>query len=379
MFRSSKSWRVLAVTAAAALALSACGSDDSDGSSSGDGGDAASYTLAFLGPQTGDAGNLGINISNGAQLAVDEFNAAHDDIKVDLKIFDSQGNPDQATPLAQEIIGNDAIIGVVGPAFSGESASTGPAFNEAGLVTVSASATNPDLTKNGWTTFHRVLGTDAVQAPAAAKLITGTIGAKKVFIVDDAQEYSVGIADGVKAALGSAVVGTDEGQKGQKDWSATVTKIKDSGADAVFYGGYYTEAGLLKKAIDDAGLDISFVSGDGSLDPGFIESAGGATDKVWLTCPCFSTAQGDFAEKYKAKFNTDPGTYSPEAYDAASVLLNGIAAGKTDRASLLDYVNAYDEDGLTKHIKFDNGEVSDQAVYSYTVDGGKISEPTPID
>src|SRR5262249_15636870 len=152
------------------------------------------------------------------------------------------------------------IIGVLGPTFSGESDATGAAFNEAGLGTVSGSATNPDLTKNGWTTVHRILANHSVQAPAAAKYIKDTLGAKKVCVVDDASDYGAGIAEGVNTGLGPLVVDTDTVQQKQTDFSATVTKVKSSGADTLFYGGYYPEAGLLVKQLRAGGWNGYFVS-----------------------------------------------------------------------------------------------------------------------
>ena len=101
------------------------------------------------------------------------------------------------------------IIGIVGPAFSGESKAADPAFNEAGLATITPSATNPALAKNGWKTFFRALGNDATQGPAAAKYIKEDLKATKVFVIDDASEYGKGLADIVKSDLGPMVIGTD--------------------------------------------------------------------------------------------------------------------------------------------------------------------------
>jgi branched-chain amino acid transport system substrate-binding protein len=372
--------RLGAVAAVAALALSACGTTDSGsgGDSTGDAKAACDLKIAYVGPLTGDYANLGLNMSGGVKLALDEYNAEHADCKVTLQEFDSQGDPEKATPLATSIVQDAKIIGVVGPSFSGETEATGPTFAEAGLVTVSASATNPNLSTNGWDTFHRVLGNDATQAPAAAKFISN-MGATKVFVVDDASEYGKGIADGVREALGDAVIGNDTVQQKQTDFSATVTKVKASGATAMFYGGYYPEAGLMAKQLKNGGWDGMFVSGDGSLDPGFVESAGDAGNGAYLTCPCAPNPEA-FSADFKALNNADPGTYSAEAYDSANVLLQGIADGKTDRAALLEWVNAYDVAGLTKQIKFDEGgEVAGVTVYAYKVDGGVILPGEPIE
>ena len=376
MIRSSKTWRIAAAAVATGLALTACGTTDSTDNTDSASGENCDVNLAFLGPETGDYANLGLNIVNGAKVALDEF-SKESDCKVEIKDFDSQGNPEKATPLATQIINDDSIVGVIGPTFSGETDATGAAFAEAGLVTVSASATNPDLSQNGWDTFHRLLGNDATQAPAAAKYIKETLGAKKVFVVDDASEYGKYIADGVASELGDLVVDTDTVQQKQTDFGPTVTKIKASGADALWYGGYYTEAGLLVKQLRAAGWKGTFLSGDGSNDPGFVEAAGAAAaEGAILTCPC-APSTDDFIAKYTEVNNTEPGTYSAEGYDAATVLLQGIEDGNTDRETLLDWVNNYDEEGLTKHIKWDeSGEVSEVVIYAYKVTDGKIAVDT---
>ena len=382
MIRTNLNWRIAAAAVAAGLTLAACGttsdssndaSGDSGGSGGGGGGGCSPATLAFLGPTTGPYANLGINIIDGAKVALEEFKKDHPDCKVDLKTFDSQGDPKQATPLALQMVKDDSIIGVIGPTFSGESDATGDAFNEAGLVTVSASATNPALTTHGWTTFHRILGNDNVQGPPAADYIKTGLNAKKVMVVDDASEYGKGLADIVKQKLGSLVTSSDTVQQGQTDFSATVTKAKSSGTDVLFYGGYYPEAGLFVKQLRAGGYTGTFVSGDGTKDPGFLQAAGAkAAEGAILTCPCVASDKS-FTQKYTSLNNQDPGTYSPEAYDVANIFLQGIVEGNTDRQSMLDWVNSYDADGITKHLAFDKtGEIRKPVIWVYKVANGKI-------
>lgn len=387
-------WRSLAAVAAASLALTACGTtadddpggDDTGGDDTETGGDPAAggepacgLDIAYVGPLTGPYANLGINIQNGAELAVQEFTEANADCAVELVPFDSQGDPAVATPLVTEIIGNEDIVGVVGPTFSGETDATGAAFAEAGLVTVSPSATNPELSANGWDTFHRLLGNDATQAPAAAAYMRDTLGAEQIMVIDDASEYGAGLAAGITEDLGDLVVGTETVQQGQTDFSATVTAVTASGADAVYFAGYYAEAGLLASQLQTGGFEGTFLSGDGSLDPGFVEGAGAAGDGAILTCPC-APATGEFATAYEELAGSAPGTYSAEGYDAANVLLQGLLAGNGDRESMLEWVNNYNEEGITKQIQFDEtGEVAEVVVYAYTVEGGEIQPGEPIE
>jgi branched-chain amino acid transport system substrate-binding protein len=208
------------------------------------------------------------------------------------------------------------------------------------------------------------------------------IKADKVAVVDDGSEYGAGLAAIVKQSLGSQVVATDTVATKQTDFGPTVTKIKSSGAKVFFYGGYYPEAGLLRKQLTEAGgQDITMVSADGVKDDGFMKAAGTSADGTILTCPCLppSKTAGTFAADYKAAFGEDAGTYSAESFDSAQVFLDGIDAGKTSRSAMNDWVNAYDKDGVSKHIKFDStGEVSDKKVWAYKVTGGKILEDQEV-
>ncbi len=377
--RSTRLGKIAAASAAVVLFAAGCGGGDEDEPTTGEttgggGGEAAcDLALAFFGALTGDAANLGIQIRNGAELAVNQYNEEAE-CPVTLEQLDSQGSPDQAPALAQEAINNEAVVGIIGPAFSGESAAANPLFEEAILPIITASATNPDLA--GPDIFHRMLANDGVQGPAVATYIRDIAQATKIFVVDDSSEYGLGLADIVRQDLGDLVVGNDAVQAGQTDFSATITAIRSSGADLVFFGGYYTEAGLLTAQMRDAGLDITFVSGDGSKDPGYVEAAGAeAAEGAILTCPCFppEQASGTFFDDYQAEYGELPGTYAAEAFDAANVFLQGIAEGISTREDMLTWVNDYDQEGVTKQIKFaEDGEIEALSVWAYTVKAGEV-------
>jgi branched-chain amino acid transport system substrate-binding protein len=376
---SSSSSGGATTTAASAATTTASGGAATTAASGGAvimpiGAKCSGLALAFFGAYTGENSGLGIPIYDGAKLAIDQFNAANPDCKVDYKKFDSQGSPDQAPQLARSIVGDASIVGVVGPAFSGESKNADPIFNEAVLPIVTPSATNATLQDNGWSIFHRMLANDAVQGPGIAKYISDTVKAKKVYVIDDASEYGKGLADQVKSALGATVVGSDTIDTKATDYSGTVTKVKSSGADAVFFGGYYAQAGPLSKQLRDGGVTTAqLVFGDGVKADDYVQLAGTGGDGAIITCPC-APSPTEFADAYKKAFNTDPTTYSPEAYDSALALLSAIAAGKVTRADINTYLKTIDVPGLTKQIKFDDkGEVTVKATYIYKVEGGKIT------
>ena len=163
----------------------------------------------------------------------------------------------------------------------------------------------------------------------------------------------------------------------------SLTQVKAANVDVVFYGGYYSDAGRLKKQLSDAGVDAKFVSGDGSLDNGFVTASGAAGGEgALLTCPCKWATEsapgklGAFAKKYKAEIKKDPGTYSTEGYDAVKMLVAAVEEGKTTRAQLLEYVESLDSyEGIGKTIEFEaNGNVKGGDVFVYEVKAGKITE-----
>jgi branched-chain amino acid transport system substrate-binding protein len=374
---TNKIIRSLAVLAAAGLALTACGSSDSSSTAAG-GGSCGNYNIAFMGATTGPAAALGLNMVGGIKLALDEYNKAHADCKVGIKVFDSQGDPTKATPLATKIIQDTSIVGLVGPGFSGESLATGKTFFQAGLPSISPSATNATITQQGWSTWHRVIGNDSIQGAADVKYMEDTANAKKIYLIHDDQDYSVGLAGFVKTALGSAMVGEDAVQQNDTDFSATVTKVTAASPDAVFYAGYYPEGGLLCKQLRQAGYKGLFMSGDGSEDVHFVSTAGAsAAEGAVLSAPA-APAPDSFNAKYKAVNGSDSGLYSTQSYDATKIFLDGIDAGKTSHADMNAFIGSVDETGVSGPIKFDeNGDISAQTIYAYKVTGGKLDTANP--
>jgi len=382
--RRAYSRGLLAAAAASALFLSACGGNNSDsGSSSGGGTTGGTVTIGFMGAQTGPNAQLGINISNGVELALEQHNAKSGVTQVKLIKYDTQGDPTQATNQAKKAL-TDKVVGVVGPAFSGESKTAVPILDEAGIPNVSPSATAVSLAANGWKTWHRVLANDDVQGPGDADFMAKTLSAKNVAVIDDQSEYGKGLADAVRKQLatdGVKVAVNDSINPDASSYSSTVNKVKPANADAIFFGGYYSAAGKLIKQLRDGGVQGTFMSGDGSLDAQVISAAGGtAANGALLSCTC-SSAVGStdptvqkFATDYKAKFNVDPATYSAEGFDATNVFLQAIDAGKTSLSDINDFVTKIDFKGVSKQIKFtDTGELSGNLLFITEVKDGKLS------
>ncbi len=369
---------IVALVAGAA----ACNSNKSTtGSSSGS--KNCGFEIAYFGALTGSSANLGVNIEQGAELAVDQYNDKNGANCISIKKFDSQGSPDVAPGLARSLVTDNKILGIVGPPFSGESEAADPIFDSAGIPLITPSATRVSLSSHGWKVFHRAVANDGSQGPAAANYIKSVLNATKVFVADDQSAYGAGLADAVKQTLGSAVVGTDKtaADGKQTDFSATVQKVVSSGATVFFYGGYYQNAGLLRKQLTAAGWKGTQVGGDGVDDPGFAKAAGNdAAAGSIVTCPCSpaSKAGGTFVADYKKKWNVDAGTYSDVAYDAANMFLKGIDAGNTTPDKMNAFVNSLTYTGVANTYKFTStGELDPQYIKVWAFKFGADGTDSP--
>jgi branched-chain amino acid transport system substrate-binding protein len=397
--------RAGALVAVGVLALSACAGSSSKAGGSSGGGTSSSTTSAagssssssaagggnkpvvnigVQGPLSGDNQALGLNIEWGVKLAVNQANAKGDlPFTLAVKEADDQGDQSKGADAAQLMIQDQKTLGVVGPAFSGPTAASGKLYADANLVAVSPSATRPSLTSSGYKTFYRVVANDSVQGPAAADYMAKVLKATKVFVVDDKSQYGTGLSGTIVAQLkkDNVEVVQDSAPAKTQDYSPIASKVASSGAQAMYYAGYYSDAGVFAKALKSAGYTGKMIAGDGSKDPNFITTAGAEAADGWqFSCPCLDAGKdpkyADFAAGYKKLANAEPGTYSIEGYDAANTIisvLKGLGATPT-RQQVADAMGKVDYQGLSKEIKFTpTGDIAGNSIYAYEIKSGAIS------
>ena len=338
--------------------------------------------IAYQGPLTGADAALGINALNGVKFALKKFLQANPKVNVDPAVYevDDQGDPAVAGPIAPKVAQDSCVVALVGPSFSGASKVSLPVYLSAGLPMITPSATNPTLYDFGKQIFHRAVLTDDYQGPALARLVTNNVKNSKVFLINDASDYSVGLAKTAIFTLGSKLVGKDTTPAGTTDFAATIAKIKKSKANAVIYTGYFSQAALFVKQLRDSGSKVVFAAGDGVLDNQFLSLARKAAEGVLLSAPAIpmETASPKLAAEM-TKAGWAPGVYTTESYDAASFFLEAIKAGNKDRASINKYISTKSFKGLSKTLKFDSqGEVSGVDVNGFVVKNGKIVLLGPI-
>lgn len=360
-----------------------CGGDASPG---GTGTGSETLVLAFMGPLTGDGASIGRHILNGAQLAIDEAAASRTlPVRLELKPFDTQLDPAQARTLADRILEDDRIVGVIGPVASGEVKAVAPTFEQAGVPIVTPSASNTELARQGWKVFHRIVANDDVQSAELARYISGHLKATRLAIIHDNTEYGNGLAVLTKSSLEARGVSVDIfdaiDPKGT-DYSAVVNSVRARQSPVVFYAGLYNEAGRLVRQLRDAGVTATFLSGDGSKDPAIAAGGGSATEGVMVTCACADPSVADdpkaraFTGAYTARFGQPPGTYAAEAYDAANLFIGAVRRGARTTTDVLAAIGPDMEvfEGLTKPITFTaSGEIATSTVYVYTFTDGRFT------
>ncbi len=345
--------------------------------------------IAFFAPLTGVAASLGQEQLAMARLAVDDFNTSMAGFHATMVEEDTDITPDKAVPVCQKDADDKSIVAVVGPSGSGQVEACAQILEDAGLVHVSPSATRPSLSQGGYKTFFRVVPNDDAQGRDDANYIAKTIGAKKVYVVDDQESYGTNLADTVDKILKDAGVTTERASVAQtdNDLSALVTKIKAFGAEVVFFAGQVSEQGaLMAKQLKEQGVNIPVFGGDGFYSQkGYIDSAGGATEGSYA-----SVFFPDIRQKPEAagvvaaadKAFPTWGNFGAATYVAVTVVLeasaNASKAGHLDRAGVLDAVAKTDTTVFGLPIKFESaGEVVGASFVISQVKGGKFVQVFP--
>ncbi|MEV0181363.1 branched-chain amino acid ABC transporter substrate-binding protein [Streptomyces sp. NPDC050625] len=390
---------ITAALAAGALTLTACGSRDSGdkGSDSGNGG--TTVVIGVDAPLTGDLSALGLGIKNSADLAAKQANKKNFVKGVTFKVeaLDDQAQPSSGQSNASKFVSENDVLGVVGPLNSSVAQSMQKVFDDAKLVEVSPANTNPALTQgDNWQktktrpykSYFRTATTDAIQGPFAAQYIYNKAKKTKVFVIDDKKTYGAGLAATFTSEfkkLGGKVVGTEHINPDTKDFSAVATKVKNSGADVVYYGGEYPQAGPLSKQIKSAGAKIPVAGGDGIYADDFIKLAGtsGTGDlatSVGAPVETLPSAK-EFVANYKAGgYSEAYGAYGGYSYDSTWAIIEAVKKVVDDnggklpsdaRAKITAAVQNVSFDGVTGKVSFDEyGDATNKQLTVYSVEGG---------
>ncbi|MFE4973171.1 ABC transporter substrate-binding protein [Kitasatospora sp. NPDC056651] len=389
---------VVSIAVIGALTLSACGSRGEK--KSGDGGNADSGTTTVVigvdAPLSGDLSALGLGIRNSVDLAIKQANDTKEvpGVKFEIKALDDTGKPAPGQQNATQLVGDAKVLGVVGPLNTSVAQSMQQIFDDAKLVEVSPANTGVDLTqgekwasgvkKRPFQSYFRTAATDAVQGPFAAQFLYNDAKKTKVFLIDDQKAYGAGLAATFKGEftkLGGTLAGEEHVNPDDRDFAAIVTKVRSSGAEAVYYGGEYPAAGPLSLQLKEAGVAIPLMGGDGMQSGDYLKlnpkSQGDFATAVGLPIESLDTAKKFIDDYKKAGYKDAYETYGGYSYDSAWAIIQAVKAAKAagkdlTRVNVRDAVQKVSFSGVTGTVSFDEfGDTTNKQLTVYTAKDGK--------
>jgi len=353
--------------------------------------------LPFTGADAADAAN----IRDGALMAIDEINSAggiagqimiQPLLKDDGTVAAGQYDPAQAATNTKQFVADPDVVAVVGPQMSGSGKAMAPIASDAGLMLITPSSTNPDITDpnfasqyrpNGKAIYFRTVTTDAFQGPYMANYAAEALGIRSVYILDDTGAYGEGIAnafEGQAKAKGINVLGHDKLNPKESDYTTVLTKIKAMNPDALYYGGVQQAAVKLAKQAADVMPNVPKLGGDGVYSVSFPQEAGQAAENWYATIAAPDTIDEpqaqDWVARYQSRFGASPQDYALTAYDAVLVIDDTIKRLLNDgmpitRDNVRDYAQQTNLPTLQGTISFDdNGDLKEKIISVFQVKDG---------
>lgn len=354
----------LVITVLMLVLLAACGgngteTESGDNSKNTDG--PVSAKIGVISYLTGPGAAYGEAITNGFKLALEEINEKGE-VKIELVIEDSAGKQDQALTVAQKLMSDDDIIGLLGPTLSTEMNVVAPEADLNGIPIMGTSTTAMGIPQIGEYVFRNSIP-ESLAIPAALEKAVNKYGAKKVAILygnDDL--FTQSGFDTMKEEaenMGLEILTIETFQKGQSDYNAQLTKIKNLNPDLILASALYNEGAVIMDQARKMGIDVPFVGGNGFNSPQVIEIAGDASEGLIVATPWFGDKDEakvqDFVTKYEAEYGKKPDQFAAQAYDALYIMAEGLKnAGEADRDALRDALaEIKDLDGVLGKFSFD--------------------------
>ncbi|ARB31784.1 branched-chain amino acid ABC transporter substrate-binding protein [Pseudomonas tolaasii] len=343
----------------------------------------ADVKIGVAGPMTGANAAFGEQYMKGAQAAADVINKAGgiNGEQIKLVAGDDACEPKQAVAVANRLADQDKVIGVVGHFCSSNTIPASEVYDEAGIIMITPGSTNPQVTERGLGAVFRMCGRDDQQGIVAGDYIVDVLKGKKVAVINDKDTYGKGLADATAAQLTKRGVKPvlEEGlTRGEKDFSALVTKIRSTGADVVYFGGLHPEAGPLVRQIREAGLkDVKFMSDDGVVTDELVATAGGAqyVDGVYMTFgadPRLLPDSKAVVEQFR-KAGVEPEGYTLYAYASIQALAAGFNGSKSNKGEdAAKWLKAHPVKTVMGEKAWDTKgdlKISDYVVYQWDANG----------
>src|SRR5579862_763722 len=296
---------------------------------------AAQVKFGVGGPITGANAATGAQMKNGVDQAVTDINAAGGIFgkKITAEFGDDVSDPKQGVSVANKFAG-DGVKYVIGHYNSGVTIPASEVYQENGILQITPASTNPTVTERKMWNIFRVCGRDDQQGQVAGEYIVKHFKGKKVAVVHDKTTYGKGLADETRKAMGKGgmkEVLYEGVNTGEKDYSALVSKIKQSGADLVYFGGLYTEGGLIVRQMRDQGVKAPLMGGDGITSDEFATVGGPGVIGTLMTYgpdPRNRPEAKAVVEEFRAK-KFEPEAYTLYSYAGVQIFKQAAEAAKS--------------------------------------------------
>ncbi|WP_025102096.1 branched-chain amino acid ABC transporter substrate-binding protein [Burkholderia sp. A1] len=341
--------------------------------------------IGMMGPLTGGQAASGKDNENGARLAIQDLNARHlviagSPVSFRLESEDDQADPRIGMEVAQKIVDAGAVV-MLGPNNSGVAIPVSKLLAGAGVPMVPV-ASNPDVTRQGLDNVFRIGASDSQIGGSMADFAANQLKLHTVAVIDDRTTYGEGVANEFEhraRQLGLNVVAHEYTNTNAVDFKGILSSIKSQHPDAIFYGGYITQAAALARQIKQLGLSAKLLGGDGFCMSELGKLAGAASDTVYCAQggPSLtrSAAGRDFLKRYKQAYGIDVLVYAANFYDGMQIIAHAmqVAGTTTDRAKIRAELAKTDYQGIAGRYRFDaNGNMLNAPATVYRYQGGQL-------
>ena len=338
-------------------------------------------TVYVAAPLSGWQADGGQTVVGGARLAAEEINKRGGVLGYRIKIVpvDDEADSDVAAQVAQKIANavhsGQKVLGVIGHYNSGQAAAALKIYKDLPIIVITPTASDPSLTQQGYHNFFRVNATDAAQGPYDAAFLVNQLKAQRIVVVYAENEYGVGLKEQVVKALESLgrppveVIGIKEAADTH---APVIPRIKAANPDAIFMAGYETEGYVLLPELREAGIQATFMAGDGCFLYEFIDGSGQWAEGVYvsaITPDPKVVANKDWWNAYQKLESRNPGTYSIAGYSAMAVLAEGAKRAKSlDASAISNALRSGELVSLVGSVAYDDkGDLKQQRIYIFQV------------
>jgi branched-chain amino acid transport system substrate-binding protein len=293
----------------------------------------AEVRIGAAAPLTGAMAWFGEQHERGVAMAVAELNGAGGLLgqQVEVVSVDDYCDGQQGAAAARKLIAAGVVF-AAGHLCSGAAIPASALYEEAGIIMISGSATNPKLTEQGFRNVFRVVNRDSEQARLAGDYLAGHWAQAKIGILHDGTVYGQGLAEATKRQLNQhGVTEAHFGQitPGQPDYSETVAGLQTAGIEFLFYGGYTAEAALIARQSADRDYDLQLLGGDNLNGEYFLQVAGPAAAGVRFVSVA-DPRRHEAAAPVVAKFRAQG--YEPEGFTLYGYAVVQVWAQAVERA-----------------------------------------------